>query len=275
VWERGVIDNRTCECGVPFADCPFWSKVVAQAHGDSAAGDAQKLMASEGQILKTRHAFNAFRSPRDRPRTDAARESYTATVGAVYPAIRDVSGARVIVDSSKLPSYGAVLRDLPGIELSVLHLVRDPRAVAYSWRRKRALTDGAARRMMVRQSLVKSGLVWQVDNMLSRRLLGQTPGRYLQVRYEDLVTSPAETFQRIASFVGEPSAPSPVDGQTGAVGQGHAAAGNPNRFDTGSVTLRMDDAWKTQMPTRVAGMVTALTWPEFRQYGYPLTPCSS
>jgi Sulfotransferase family len=275
VWERGVVDNRLCECGVAFADCPFWSKVIAEAYGDSAPREARRVVEAERQVLKSRQALRTALTPRGRAPAAELAADYATTVAAIYPAIRNVSGARVIVDSSKLPSYGAVLRTLPGVEVSVLHLVRDPRAVAYSWRRKRPLTDGAKRRLMARQSLVKSGLVWQVDNMLSRRLLDTVPGRYLQVRYEDLVASPAEEFQRIARFVGEPSAPSPVTGNTGTVRQGHAAAGNPNRFDSGSVTLQLDDAWKTQLPTRDAALVTALTWPELRQYGYPRTRCSS
>jgi hypothetical protein len=275
VWERGVLDNRTCECGVSFADCVFWSKVIAEAYGDSAPREARRVVAAERRVLKTRMVLRRALTPRREAAAADPAADYATTVAALYPAIRNVSGARVIVDSSKLPSYAAVLRTLPGVEVSVLHLVRDPRAVAYSWRRKRPLTDGAKRRLMARQSLVKSGLVWRVDNLLSRRLLDTVPGRYLQVRYEDLVASPAETFQRIASFVGEPSAPSPVTGHTGEVRQGHAAAGNPNRFDGGSVTLQLDDAWKTQLPTRDAAMVTALTWPELRRYGYPLTRCSS
>src|SRR5919112_111664 len=28
LWERGMWENRTCECGRAFADCPFWSRVV-------------------------------------------------------------------------------------------------------------------------------------------------------------------------------------------------------------------------------------------------------
>jgi len=56
------------------------------------------------------------------------------------------TGARVIVDSSKVPTGGAALFQMAGITPAVVHLVRDPRAVAYSWRRPKRGFDrrGAA-----------------------------------------------------------------------------------------------------------------------------------
>ena len=74
----------------------------------------------------------------------------------LYRAIATVTGARVIVDSSKLPSYLAVLRGVDGLDVRTVHLVRDPRAAAFSWQRAKALTDGARRATMERISPPKS-----------------------------------------------------------------------------------------------------------------------
>jgi hypothetical protein len=45
-------------------------------------------------------------------------------------------------------------------------------------------------------------------------------------------------------------------------------AGNPMRFHQGALTLRLDDAWKHEMPPGRRASVTVLTWPLLRQYGY-------
>jgi hypothetical protein len=50
---------------------------------------------------------------------------------SLYSAIAQVSGG-VIVDSSKTPSYLFLLQRVEGIDLRLLHLVRDSRGVAYS-----------------------------------------------------------------------------------------------------------------------------------------------
>jgi hypothetical protein len=45
-------------------------------------------------------------------------------------------------------------------------------------------------------------------------------------------------------------------------------SGNPMRFKTGRLDLRLDDAWRREMPHRQAALVTGLTWPLQRWYGY-------
>ena len=33
LWERGIVQNRLCSCGEPFATCPFWNEVLQVAFG--------------------------------------------------------------------------------------------------------------------------------------------------------------------------------------------------------------------------------------------------
>jgi hypothetical protein len=47
-------------------------------------------------------------------------------------------------------------------------------------------------------------------------------------------------------------------------------AGNPNRFKTGQVTIRLDDEWTRRMPRTRRLVVRALLWPFLLRYGYPL-----
>jgi hypothetical protein len=43
------------------------------------------------------------------------------------------------------------------------------------------------------------------------------------------------------------------------------------RFTRGDVLLRNDDRWRREMYRRDALVVTTLTWPLLRRYGYPLS----
>jgi hypothetical protein len=45
-------------------------------------------------------------------------------------------------------------------------------------------------------------------------------------------------------------------------------SGNPMRFDTGDVPLRLDDQWLRGMSRLDWTVVTALTLPRLRRYGY-------
>ena len=50
------------------------------------------------------------------------------------------------------------------------------------------------------------------------------------------------------------------------LGTSHSVAGNPMRFRTGPITLRVDDAWKDEMPVRDQRIVGGLTAPLSRWY---------
>jgi hypothetical protein len=58
-------------------------------------------------------------------------QDYLVGLEKLYQGIRAYTGSKVIIDSSKSLLYGYLLGMLPTIDLYVLHIVRDPRGVAY------------------------------------------------------------------------------------------------------------------------------------------------
>ncbi|GFJ89664.1 hypothetical protein [Phytohabitans rumicis] len=60
-------------------------------------------------------------------------EEYAGYYAAIYEAAARVSGASVVIDSSKHSALAHCLRWVPGLDLRVVHVVRDARGVAYSW----------------------------------------------------------------------------------------------------------------------------------------------
>ena len=57
----------------------------------------------------------------------------------------------MIVDSSKSPALAALLTQVPGIELHVVHLVRDLRGVVSSGRRTKACVSATSARRCILQ----------------------------------------------------------------------------------------------------------------------------
>src|SRR5205814_1135525 len=96
--------------------------------------------------------------------------------------------------------------------------------------------------------------------------------RYLRLRYEDLVTAPTTTLQKVLDLVGANSAqlPSFQDNNI-ALSPVHGFSGNPSRFERGPVALRPDDEWKIKLSLAKWLLITGLTGPLLRRYGYPLT----
>lgn len=255
LWQRGLIEGRPCGCGEPVVECPVWSPVVAALPD----GAALRVAASLRSRLRIRRVL----------RGGVAPHPDDATLTALYEAIAQHAGDPVIVDSSKLPPYGALLAGLPGIDLRVLHVVRDPRATAYSWRRRRALDGAGDDKLMGRPPVWKAAALWLVWNAATLRLWGRS-GTYLRVRYEDLIGAPEATLRRIADFAGaapDVALPATGDGRV-ELAVTHSVAGNPARHRTGPVPLVLDDEWRTGLSRWPAAVVTAITLPLLRRVGY-------
>lgn len=263
LWERGITENRLCGCGQPFADCPFWQQVLRVAYGDKVP-DARDVHRELTAYTQLRTLPRLARTPAEK---SAAPEKLASVLAPLYRAIQEVSGASVIVDSSKLPTYAALLAGVPGVTLDVVHLVRDPRAAAFSWQRKKAKNDSGG--LMERRGVVKSSALWTAWNAGLERAWRGSP-RYLRMRYESFASHPAASLQALADALGLTGVERIVDGEDRLDLPGnHTVAGNPARMANGPVPITLDNEWAQAMDPREARLVAALTSPLLTRYGYP------
>ena len=99
---------------------------------------------------------------------------------------------------------------------------------------------------------------------------------YLLLRYEDFIANPRFAIERILALLGRKDVALPiVEGNAVRLGPNHTVGGNPNRMVHGLVPLRADDQWMTEMKRRDMALVTAITAPMLRHYGYELRPTRS
>jgi hypothetical protein len=268
IWRHNVLENRLCGCGRPFRECPVWTRVMDQAFGGMDGVDPRAMMRLQNLGTRTRHI--PMMLTRGGRRSLAQRlEKLLIAYGRLYEAIGAITGSRVIVDSSKEPAHGFAMSMVPGVDFYALHLLRDPRAAAYSWSKKKPQPDTDARDFMVRFSPAKSSALWDSWNASAEALWRRVPDRYLRLRYEDFVADPRECFEKILALVGEPDAGPPLVGEREVkLGVSHTVSGNPNRFETGAVELRTDREWTSRMKPRDKALVTVLTLPLLKHYGY-------
>ncbi len=262
LWQRNLLDGHNCGCGEGFADCRIWSGVVGRAGiGVDDATMHDRIAHAAGDQRIPAMILRGSGYPARLLGEGAER------LVSLYRGIRDELGCRVVVDSSKVPSYGFLLGGLPGIDLRVLHLVRDPRAVAYSWLRKKMQKDVG--REMIRRSAFESGWRWAIRNAEVDMLWRGDSPRVVRMRYESFIDRPEHCLRTILSLMGEEDAALPIV-RPGVVllGSTHTSSGNPNRFQTGETELRRDDEWRRKMRARDRRVVTSLTWPQLLGYGF-------
>ena len=264
VWDAALLEGRHCGCGSLFADCPFWSRVLEAAlgHVDAAAADRYRRQ----RLLHTRfrHVPTMLR-PGGADQLRAKLADYLEVLEKLYAEIARVGEIEVIVDSSKFATYGWLLSLIGSIDLRILHLVRDPRAVAYSWTRKKV--HGDIGRLMRRHSPGSSALLWSVWNASSELLFRE---RSLRVKYEDFIQRPLPVLREILQFIDEAERATDFvrDHEATLTVPNHTVLGNPNRFAVGTVQLREDREWSSAMGLGSRALVGGITSPLRLRYGY-------
>lgn len=268
VWERGLVRNHLCGCRQPFRECSFWTEVLTHAFGGVAAVDLTDVIALSRRVDRVRFIPALARPALRRPGFSRAFATYGDMVSQIYRSIVAVSGADVVVDSSKDPSYAFVLDALPSVDLSVVHLVRDSRAVAYSWTRARVRPEiHWTVEYMQRISPLRSTQRWAVNNALFD-LLGRGHSRFARLRYEDFAARPTEALAAVAALPGGGDGSERVEVLPTANTFVHSVSGNPSRFEDRPVRIAVDDEWKDRFSGRDRRMVTLATAPLLVRYGY-------
>jgi Sulfotransferase family len=267
LWQRDIADDERCACGKHFSDCDFWTEVGQRAFGGWHHVDVWRILKLRDAVERTRH-IPRLASVRMPAAHRALVDEYADWYARVYEAAAAVSGASVLVDSSKHAALAYCLRFAPRIDLRVVHMVRDSRGVAYSWTKRvtRPESDGVDE--MTRYTPSRSALLWNAHNA-AFALLRRCGVPVRRLRYEDLLADPVPVLQQLAAFADLPS-PSVdfISDGVASLGPCHSAAGNPMRFTVGPVPLRRDDAWRSSLPAGQRRLVGALTAPLLQAYGY-------
>ena len=269
LWYHGLTGNILCGCGERFRECPVWERVLTTAYSSVENAPAEEMVRLSAGA-RSRH-LPLMLLPRSRERVLSGLGAYREHLSTMYRAIQTTTGCDVIVDSSKVPLYGRILQTLPEVELSVVHLMRDPRAVAYSWLRKKSLPDWGHQQYMPTYGPIQSALNWDLCNVASELFWRRRPDKYLLLRYEDFIADPRGSVRTVLDLVDIGPVELPfTDAHTVQMGPSHSVSGNPSRFRTGTVELRVDERWKRKMPGAARSLVSTFVGPLGKRYGYDL-----
>lgn len=265
LWQNGILNagtNSTCGCGEDLSACPLWSTVTDV--GEAAETSGRQMAIWQNSLLRTRHTRRRLAESRGRAAPPPGVVQAMDRTAALYRALAERGGERLVIDGSKYPAEAAALLGRPDVDVRVLHVIRDPRPTAYSYRRSKQYIDP--------MSPARSSGYWNAFNVASELVGAAAAGRYRRVRHEDLCRDPRAVIAELLRFVGLPDEP-PVDG-TGHVdlGTNHTVTGNPDRFERKTVAIRPDERWRTGLSPQDIALTTAMTAPLLRRYRYPTLP---
>lgn len=262
--------DRLCSCGARLNVCPFWSSVTERTP-ELTAPQAMAALDYWLRFSEPRATWRFLLGGERQRILQQAPDGLLSACLALYGSVSHLAGRQVVVDSSKHPLMLLLLAQLPEVELRVVHLVRDPRATAYSWRRRVADRDGT---QVLRLGPVKSSFLWTLMHAAVDAVVraGKLPRRV--VRYEDFVSDPQGTLASIKEFAWADTSTGAADASDSdrvVPGQDptarHLIAGNPMRFQEGPVQVKEDTVWR-EAGSATNALVTLLTLPFLRRYRY-------
>jgi hypothetical protein len=193
LW-RAFENDELCSCGNNLRSCAVYGQAVVESHttaGTSGLSEMQKL--AKAFFRDAAHKAD-WSDAEVRAGLQDRHQDFLGGMQDVLERIAEITRASAFVDTSKAPEVSLAFSLLPGVELYVLNLVRDPRAVACSWHKRKksfSATCKNARDWLIRQRRLE---MW-------RPSLGS---RFHALLYEDLAESPAEEISKISEWADLP-----------------------------------------------------------------------
>ena len=193
LW-RSYSNNESCSCDEPLQDCAVYGKAVAQSYAEKDTPAISAMQQLEKVFTRDARGQSDWSDPEVRSGLQQRNVEFLEKMADVLNRIHALTEKRYFVDSSKTPEFALALSLLPDVDLFVLNLIRDPRAVACSWQKRKSslsTTTKKTRDWLRRQRRLES---W-------KPVLGE---HFLTVRYEDLAAVPIDTLEIISEWADVP-----------------------------------------------------------------------
>jgi hypothetical protein len=256
---------RRCSCGRDVEACSFWSAVGTRLARNAVEFDPRDLdtdFRAPGRpvvdaLLRVRvrgHVFESLRRVGLRGWPGANRERFRL-VGrnhALIEAICAQQGGPVLLDASKDATRLAFLIEAGLWDVRVIHLLRDGRGTAHSFRER----DGIP--------VPRAAERWRSAHDAFGPLFARLGAEAVHVmRYEELASRPLETLADALDFLELPR-----DGASLSFrGREHHVFGNPMRFGACD-RIRLDERWKSALSPGDLDAFERVAGARNREFGY-------
>ena len=274
IWPHEIASNGVmpCGCGDSVPDCSFWNQMKQQVN------PIEQLHPKIHFFREQHNAGHTVRLGRLSDFSSKEVSTETAELIATYgqnnyevfasflSAMGESNNQKFnwIVDASKDP-YRLLWLVRSGLfNLKILHVVKNPRAFAYSML-KRLPKNKQSLYNRFYETLRQSGK-WSIENHLIHLIAKNhlDSSDYLLVKYEQLAEDPHSTFEKVCETIGCEFEPAAVENFR--CGSAHTIAGNPMRYQSRGIFL--DEKWKNLLPKFDRKVAEIATFANRSQYGY-------
>jgi hypothetical protein len=284
----GDPERYRCSCGELIRQCEFWKR-VRQAMANQGIPDfdicqpgtviqrvpsayARRLLAPlpRGPVLEAVRDLALGLSRRWKLHLAETQRRTTALVRSLL----SITGAKLVVDSSKHPLRLNYLLRNPALDIRVIRLIRDGRAVALTYLDEWQFADAAdpalrgggagMRRPPARRTMAEAAREWRRSQEAAESVLARLPrSHWIEIHYETLCTKPQATVEQLCAFLGIDPGRVTLDFRS----KPQHVVGNGMRLDR-TAEIRLDERWKTHLTAEQLREFDRVAGPLNRRYGY-------
>ena len=283
----GNVDQYRCSCGELIKACRFWRDIqrrmtergFAFEIGNTRTDLRAVATPFERRILRPLHRGPVLELARDAalhlsPGWRARLREHRARNATLAATVLERSGRQVIVDSSKIALRLKYLFRAPGLDVRVIRVIRDGRAVALTYTDPANYADASdprlkgggsgASRDHQRLSMEAAAREWRRSNEEADAVLRRIDAsRWTSVRYEELCADPDRVLRRLFAFIGVDPSAARLDFRN----TEHHVVGNGMRLDTTS-EIRLDNRWQQALDAQELATFATVAGSLNRRLGY-------
>lgn len=283
----GNTDQYRCSCGAKIKECSFWNQVSTAMGGRGLTFDPTRTGTNIQntdipylrRFLQPLHRGPVFEGLRDAalalsPRWHGHYRSAQRQNAALVGSILEITGKRMVIDSSKTGVRLKYLLRNPDLDVRVIRMIRDGRAVSLTYMEPFEFADatdpslrggGSGNGKHYKKfSASEAATIWRRSNEEAEHVLaGVDRSKWMEVRYEDLCADPDTTLRKICKFL--ELAPEKIVRNFRTVEQ--HVVGNGMRMDKTS-EIRADDRWRSHLAKDDLDVFNSIAGELNRKYGY-------
>ncbi len=215
--------NSVCSCGESLDGCSIWSKINFGNY------DFLKIYRFKKDFVFNKNNFISLKNKK----IIKNREEIIRQNEKIYENILKISQSSIIIDSSKDIHRFEFLMQSDKIEPSILHIVRDGRAVAWSYYKKY-------------KKCFRYILKWGLENLKIEILKRRYKAPFIFVSYNEFTNNPELVLKNILKKLNLNNYNLDLKN----IKVGHQISGNRMRFNK-NIEIKEDEDWKINMPLRI------------------------
>jgi len=283
----GDPNRYRCSCGAPIRACGFWRAISRAMEARGHAFDITNAgthittgaSAYEERLLRPLVRGGTLEALREgalalSPSWRQRLARFQAVNAALVDSVCATAGARVVVDSSKVGIRLKYLLRNPALDVRVVRLVRDGRAVALTYTDPANFADATAAHLRgggdgsgrdhERLSMRDAAREWRRSVEEAEGLLASLPSsQHTTVAYEMLCTNTDAVLRELWTFLGVPPHPFAPGWRR----KNQHVIGNGMRFDA-TEDVRVDERWRTALDEASLAVFEAEAGALNRRFGY-------